>query len=79
MKELKTIIYVETTITSPFQIKWKKIKRKLPFIPYPGLLIQDDGVLLSVINSIYNLDKNIVEVYTKQQSIASNLPPTVVN
>ena len=77
--EFKTIIYIETKITSPFQMKWKKVKRKLSFIPYPGLLLREGEILVSVINSVYNLDKNTVEVYTREQNIAATLPPTVVN
>ena len=79
MKKLKTTIYIEVEMSSPFQIEWKQVKKELPFIPYPGLLIKDDEKLLSVINCVYDLEKGTVEVYTKQQNLTSTLPPSVVN
>lgn len=79
MKKLKTTIYLEVEIGSPFQIEWKKIKKELPFIPYPGLLMKENDTLVSVINSVYNIDKGTVEVYTRQQNLVDSLPPSVVN
>lgn len=78
-KSLKTIFYIETPTTSPFQVKWKKLNKILPFIPYPGLLVQDEEKVFSVINCVYNIEKDTLEVYTRQQDISANLPSTAVN
>jgi hypothetical protein len=79
MAKIKTLLYIETTVASPFQIEWKELKKDLTFIPYPGLLIKEDNKLLSVINCVYDPETDLVEVYTRQTDLRSGIPETVVN
>lgn len=76
---MKAKLFIESIINFPFQLQWSEVEIEVSIIPYPGFLLRHSGIVLSILNCIYDVESGSLEIYTRSIDVKNSLLPEKAN